>query len=114
MNNNRILMEWLDAKGNKIGTNKSTSQTSNEKVYIWDMYIDPADKGTWTSAEVYRGKYDGAVFGSEFEAIKHGRIHLRELEDEGELKGDLNDYTIDAESILRSEVYPDTIQSSGI
>ena len=114
MNNNRILMEWIEANGNKVDSSKNTSQASNEKIYIWDMYIDPADKGTWTSAEIYRGKYDGAVFDSEFEAIKHGRIHLKELENEGELKGDLDDYTIDAEPILKSEVYPDTLQSSGI
>ena len=35
---------------------------STEVVYIWDMYIDPKDKGTWCSAEEYNGEYDGSVF----------------------------------------------------
>ena len=114
MNNNRILKEWLDATGKKININKNNSQSIDEKVYIWDMYIDPFDKGTWTSAEKYRGKWDGIVFKSEFEAIKHGRIHLKELEEDGELRGTPDDYVVDAEAIPKAEVSTDTLQSSAL
>jgi hypothetical protein len=116
MNNNRILMEWLDSNGNKVNlNNKTSSQQANEKlVYVWDMYTFPEDKGNWMSAEECHGEWEGFVYESEFEAIKGGRTHLRELEDEGELRGTLDDYNIDTIQVPISKVSKATLRFSGL
>lgn len=114
----KSLCEWVDASGNKISSNKPASQStvgkSDEFVYIWDMYIDPIDKGTWCSAEKYNGEYDGFVFKTKEEAFRYGKEHLYELEDEGELRGDPDDYDIDTVTIRKSEVSDYTLKFSGI
>lgn len=102
------LEEWVDAKGNKLGNQ------SAEVVYIWDMYIDPRDKGTWCSAEEYNGEYDGSVFKTKEAAFREGKIHLMELEDEGELRGLPEDYDIDVVAIPKSRVSDYTLEFSGI
>lgn len=102
------LSEWVDAKGNKLGNQ------SAEVVYIWDMYIDPRDKGTWCSAEEYNGEYDGSVFKTKEAAFNEGKIHLYELEDEGELRGDPEDYDIDVVAIPKSKVSNYTLEFSGV
>ena len=115
MNNNRILKEWLDASGAKVNTNNNTTQPATYKlVYVWDMYIDPEDKGNWRSADDYRGEWEGIVYASEFDAIKYGRKHLKELAAKGRLKGDLDDYAIDAVAVPVSKVSQYTLKLSGI
>ena len=84
------------------------------EVWIYDMYIDPADKGTWTSAELYQGKYDGYVYETSDKAIRGGLAHLNELADEGELEGDPIDYTVEAINIPISEVDEDTLSFSNL
>ena len=84
------------------------------EVWIYDMYIDPADKGTWTSAELYHGKYDGYVYETADKAIRGGLAHLNELADEGELEGEPIDYTVEAINIPVSEVDEDTLTDSGL
>ena len=84
------------------------------EVWIWDVYLEPNDKGTWTSAELYNGKYDGYVFETEDEALDAAWSHLSELEDEGELEGDPDDYYVEAFSVLVSEVDEDTLSESGL
>ena len=116
---NRKMCEWVDSKGNKISLGTSASQVtknnnSNKEVYIWDMYIDPKDKGTWCSAEKYYGEYDGTVFSTRQEAFQSGLDHLRELDDEGELRGDIDDYDIDAVAIQMSEVSDYALKFSGL
>lgn len=103
------LLEWVDANGNKAPTVKQASQQaigsqSTEIVYIWDMYIDPRDKGTWCSAEEYNGEYDGSVFKTKEAAYNEAKIHLYELEDEGQLRGDPEDYDIDVIAIPKNKV----------
>lgn len=108
------LNEWVDAKGNKLTnpskTNKSQSTNTSkdietEYVYIWDIYIDPRDKGTWLSAEKNKaGYYEGSVFGSPEEAKNAAITHLEELEEEGELSGWPEDYNIDITQVGMSEV----------
>ena len=113
------LCEWVDAKGNKAPANTQASQqTTNsqsaEVVYIWDMYIDPRDKGTWCSAEKYHGEYDGCVYETRVDAQRGGWNHLCELEDEGELRGITTDYTVDVVAIPKSEVSDYTLAFSGL
>lgn len=83
-------------------------------VYIWDIYLDPADKGNWTSAELYNSAWDGVVFETEDEALNAGYYHLGELEDEDELEGDPDDYYVEAFSVSVSDVDPDTLLMSGL
>lgn len=104
----RGLKEWVDAKGNK-----ATSQSA-EVVYIWDMYIDPRDKGTWCSAEEYNGEYDGSVFKTKEAAYNEAKIHLYELEDEDQLRGDPGDYDIDIIAIPKNKVSDYTLEFSGL
>ena len=85
-----------------------------EVVYIWDMYLDPRDKGTWCSAEKSNNEYDGFVFKSAEEAFHYGKKHLYELDDEGELRGDPDDYDIDTVAIPKSEVSEYTLRFSGL
>ena len=115
MNNNRILMEWLTASGDKVNLNKQIMQPANEKlVYAWSLYIDPMDKGNFMSADQYRGFWEGYVFETEQEALEAGARHLLTLEDEGELRGDPDDYTIEAVSIPISKVSKSTLRFSGM
>jgi hypothetical protein len=100
--------EWVDAKGNKA-TDKSA-----EVVYIWDMYIDPRDKGTWCSAEEYNGEFDGSVFKTKEAAYNEAKIHLYELEDEGNLRGDPEDYDIEVRAIPKNKVSRRSLKVSGL
>lgn len=117
MKNFRTLKEWVDANGNKAtskSANKPAQSNSTELVYIWDMYIDPIDKGTWCSAEEYNGEYDGSVFKTKEAAFNEGKLHLYELEDEGRLRGDPEDYDIDVIAIPKNKVSDYTLEFSGI
>ena len=118
MNNNRLLMEWINASGKKINSApvaKAPTQTVNNKdVYVWSMYIDNQTKGNWMSAEEVHGQYEGFVFETAQEAIDFGHNHLRELEDEGELLGDADDYTVEAVAIPISKVSKSTLTFSGM
>jgi hypothetical protein len=108
-------LEWVDANGNKSRTGMSSTNSQQEEVvYIWDMYIDPRDKGTWCSAEKYNGEYDGSVFKTKEAAFREGKIHLMELEDEGELRGLPEDYDIDVIAIPKNKVSDYTLEFSGI
>ena len=114
------LLEWVDKSGSRVSfsnaaiNSRATSSQSNEVVYIWDMYMDYRDRGTWCSAEKNNGEYDGFVFKSEDEALRYGREHLYELDDSGELRGDPDDYDIDTVAIPKSEVSDYTLRFSGL
>jgi hypothetical protein len=90
------------------------------EVYAWDMYIVPADKGTFCSAEKYRGVWDGVVYETEDDAIAAGRYHLHELDDEGELSDDPaeyvepEDYTIDVFAIPLKDVPKSVLDQSNL
>jgi hypothetical protein len=47
-------------------------------------------------------------------AYNEGKIHLYELEDEGELRGDPGDYDIDIIAVPKSEVSGYTLRFSGL
>lgn len=109
------LLEWVDSKGNKISiSTAATESSSSEMVYIWDIYINPKDKGIWRSADKYNGEYDGFVYETEAGALQGGINHLRELEDELYLEGKPSDYTVDAVAIPKAEVSEYTLQFSGL
>ena len=112
---NKSLCEWVDNKGNKITAAGNINNSQPEEVvYIWDMYVDPRDKGTWCSAEKYNGEYDGYVYRSKEKAYAGGFNHLLELNDEGQLRGDPDDYDVDAVAIPKSEVSDYTLRFSGL
>ena len=106
----KLQQELADAEA----AEKKASYGGNlpTEVWIYDMYLDPADKGTWTSAELYNGKYDGYVYETEDAALDGAWLHLSELEDEGELEGDPDDYYIEAFAVPVSEVHEDTLSFS--
>jgi hypothetical protein len=89
-------------------------------VWAWDMYIDPAEKGTFCSAEKYAGAWDGVVFETEDAALDAGWYHLQELDDEGELSDDPDDYiepddyTVDAFAIPLKDVPASVLKWSNL
>ena len=113
------LNEWVDAQGKAVTTGQAATttkaqSTNQQVVYAWDMYIDPADKGTWLSAYAdNRGIWDGFVFKTDLEAVEYGDQHLQDLEAKGRLKGDIDDYSIDTIEIPISKVSIDSLRFSG-
>ena len=64
-----------ELKQAKVAEKKASYNGNLPKVvYIWDMYLNPSDKGSWTSSELYNGKWDGAVFETEDCRINKNRI----------------------------------------
>ena len=108
----RLQKELADAEA----AEKKASYNGNvpTEVWIWDIYLEPADKGTWTSAELDNGKYDGYVYETEDEALGGAWTHLGELDDEGELSGDPDDYYVEAFSVPASKVHEETLSYSGL
>lgn len=107
----RLQQELADAKVRE----KKASYGNNlpKFVYAWDMYIDPADKGTWTSLD------GDMVFETEDDAENAGIQLLSELDHEGEL-GDEDeyvepmDYAIDVIKIPVSNVSNDVLIYSNL
>jgi hypothetical protein len=83
-------------------------------VYTWDMYIDPADKGTWLGLELYKGELEGTAYETKEEAINGGIELLGELGGEGELDGYADDYTIDVIAVPVSKLSDWTIENSNL
>lgn len=108
----KLQQELADAEA----AEKKASYGGNvpTEVWIYDMYLDPADKGTWTSAELDNGKWDGYVYETEDAALDGAWNHLCELEDEDELEGDPDEYTIEAFAVPVSDVDEDTLSFSNL
>jgi DNA-directed RNA polymerase subunit RPC12/RpoP len=91
---------------------KRAASKGTKSVWIWDMYIDAADKGSWTSID------QGVVFETKDKAIEEGSYHLGELDDEGELLDDdenpvdPDEYTVDAIEIPLIRVPEDILRYS--
>lgn len=85
-----------------------------DKLYAWDMYIDENEKGTWCSAKKYGFTWDGIVFETEADAFNAGLTLLRELADERELDGDLDEYTIDTFSVPITELTVEILEESDL
>lgn len=67
-------------------------------VWTWDIYLEPADKGTWTGIE------NDLVFETKDKALDAAWELLNELDDGGKLDGDPDDYYIEAFEIPLSSV----------
>jgi hypothetical protein len=106
----RLQQELAQAKEDE----KRAASKGTKSVWIWDMYIDDADKGSWTSID------QGVVFETEDKAIEEGSYHLGELDDEGELLDDdenpvdADEYTVDAIEIPLARVPEDILRDSGL
>jgi hypothetical protein len=94
---------------------KRASYNNNlpQTVWVWDMYVDPADKGDWVSLE------NDTVFETKEAAIDAGCLLLSELDDEGELGDDdeyvePDDYTVDAYEIPIWRVSDEVLEWSGL
>lgn len=118
---NLNLAEWVDANGNKINSQSKPNQVvpkdiaDTQPVFIWDIYLDPIDKGTWCSAEKnYVGRYEGTVYETPLKAHNSAETHLEELEEEGELEGKADAYRIDIIAVPISQVDDMTLDWSGI
>lgn len=83
-------------------------------VYAWDIYLEPFEKGTWTSEDA---EY---VFETEQEALDAAWEHLNELYNEGELEdfygnpADPSDYYVTAYSIPLNKVSQDILKFSNL
>lgn len=77
-------------------------------VWYWDIYIDPSEKGTWTSLDAE------TVYETKDDAINSAYNHLNELDDEDELEYDPDDYYVDAVKIPISKVSKDVLEWSGL
>jgi hypothetical protein len=80
-------------------------------VWAWDMYIDPADKGSWVSID------NDSVFETEEEALDAGWLLLNELDDQNDLDEygegiEPDDYNVEAYKIPISEVPVDVLKWS--
>ena len=78
------------------------------------MYITEDEKGTWCSAEKYEGTWDGVVFETEEDAVNAALTLLNELDDEDELRGDKDDYTIDTFTIPITELTVEDLEFSDL
>lgn len=104
----------------KVAEKKASYNSLPTKVWIWDVYLEPSEKGTWTSAELYKGKWDGTVFETEEKALEAAWYHLGELDDEGELwdeddnPADPDDYYVEAFQVDIIEVDRNTLIDSNL
>lgn len=67
-------------------------------VWTWDIYLEPSEKGTWTGIE------NDLVFETKDKALDAAWVLLNELDEEGELSGDPDDYYVEAFEVPLSSV----------
>ena len=67
-----------------------------------------------TTIREHYDEYDGFVFKTKEDAFHYGREHLYELDDEGDLRGDPDDYDIDVIAIPKAKVSRYTLRFSGL
>jgi hypothetical protein len=102
----RLQQELADAK---VAEKKASYGGSTPtEVWYWDMYLEPSEKGTWISID------NDTVFETEDDAIDGAYTLLGELDDEGELEYDPDEYYVDAVKIPISKVSPDVLKWSGL
>jgi hypothetical protein len=98
----------------EVAEKKATYSSMPTVVYAWDAYVSPTEKGTFCSAEKYNGVWEGTVFETEDDAVDAAWLHLQELDDEGELSDDpdeyleADDFTIDVFTIPLKDI-PDEV-----
>ena len=77
-------------------------------VWTWDIYLEPAEKGTWTGIE------SDIVFETKDKALDAAWTLLNELDDEGELEYDPDDYYVEAFEIPLSSVSKEVLSYSNL
>jgi hypothetical protein len=89
---------------------KKTSYGGNfpKTVWTWDIYLEPAEKGTWTGIE------SDLVFETKDKALDAAWTLLNELDDEGELEYDPDDYYVEAFEIPLSSVSKEVLSYSNL
>jgi hypothetical protein len=109
----KLQQELADAE---VEEKKARIAKRPEVVYVWDIYLDPAEKGNWLSAEEddITGMWEGTVYETADAAIRAGNLHLDELWDEGDLEYSRRDYYIDAYDIPLGNVSDETLSFSGL
>ena len=108
----RLQQELAQAKADeKRSTYNGTFPTT---LYTWDIYLDEDDKGTWCGAEKDGIDWDGIVYETEDAAIDGGWNLLKELEDEGELEYDPDEYTVEAIAIPFKELTAEILEYSDL
>jgi hypothetical protein len=93
----------------KIAEKKASYGVNLPKtVWTWDIYLEPAEKGTWTGIE------NDLVFETEDKALDAAWTLLNELDDEGELEYDPDDYYVEASEIPLSSVSKEVLKYSNL
>lgn len=113
-----LMRELRDAeRAERAGTVTSTStaipttsvsRTKPTSVWTWDIYLTPKKKGTWT------GIQNDLVFETQDKALDAAWALLNELDDEGELRGDPDDYYVEAFEIPLSSVSKEALKFSNL
>lgn len=104
----------LELQQAKAAEKSATYKKFPTELYAWDMYIDESEKGTWCSAEKEGNTWDGVVFETEADATSAAWTLLGELDDERELDGDPDEYTIDIFMIPITEVTVELLEESDL
>jgi hypothetical protein len=107
----RLTQELQQAKVTEKSAAYSKFPT---ELYAWDIYISKRNKGTWCSAEKEAGTWDGIVYETEEDAINAAITLLGELDDERELEGDPDEYTIDTFTIPITELTVEDLEYSDL
>ena len=91
----------------KIAEKKASYEGNLPKtVWAWDIYLEPAAKGTWTSIE------NDLVFETKDKALNAAWTLLNELDNEGELEDDPDDYYVEAFEVPLSSVSASILEFS--
>jgi hypothetical protein len=77
-------------------------------VWTWDIYLEPVNKGTWTGIE------NDLVFETKDKALDAAWTLLNELDDEGELEYDPDDYYVEAFEVPLSSVSKEILRYSNL
>lgn len=91
-----------------VAPSSPTTPTPTSVVWSYDIYLEEADKGTWTSVD------NDLVFETKDKALDAAWLLLTELYDEGELEGDPDDYYIEAIDIPLKSVSKETLRYSNL
>ena len=107
----RLTQELEQAK---IKEKSATYTKFPTELYAWSMYRDDSEKGDWQSAEKYDLTWDGVVFETEDDAANAAYTLLSELQDEDELDGDKDEYTVDTFAIPITELTIENLEESDL
>ena len=83
-------------------------------LYTWDMYVDEDEKGTWCGAEKDGIDWNGYVYETEDDAVTGGLDLLMQLNNEGDLDYDVDDYTVDTIAIPFKELTAEILEYSDL